>query len=145
MVRTFVDTPVFLRMHDDAAGMRSSRDAARRLLSDGNRALVTSPLVLGQIYASLTAGRTGAARKRAESNARDMVALAEGIATLPLDRRVLSYTMDLLTRRQMQLWDAVLWSTAILGGCDEYASFDAPGNPRLVDGVRFVNPLELAN
>ena len=60
---------------------------------------------------------------------------------MPFDERVLSRTVELLKRRQLQLWDAVLWASAILDQCQEYAGFEAPALPHAIDGVRFVNPL----
>lgn len=144
MIRTFVDTAVFLRAIDDAPTMRDQRAAAIGLLSDPARELVTSPLALAQMYAAITGRAKGAARRMAEVSARRALSELSQIPTVPFDQRALSYTLDLLARRQMQLWDAVLWASAILDHCHEYASFDAPGLPHAIDGVRFMNPLDLA-
>jgi predicted nucleic acid-binding protein len=143
VIRTFVDAAVFLRAIDEAPAMGDQRAAAVGLLGDASRELVTSPLALAQMYAAITGRAKGAARRRAESAARRALTELGRLPTLPFDQRVLSHALDLLARRQLQLWDAVLWASAILDQCDEYASFDAPGLPHAIDGVRFVNPLDL--
>lgn len=65
------------------------------------------------------------------------------MASLDLTSAQVTLALVLVRERQMQLWDAVNWASAITSGCSEYASFDAPGLPLEVRGVRFVDPLNV--
>ena len=143
MSRTFVDTAVVARLADDARP--AERDAAARFLSDPSRTLVTSALVLGQLYSALVPRNLGGARGRKVAAAgREAVRAVRRLASIDLTAEHIALAVELVAERQMQLWDAVNWASAISAGCLEYSSFDAPGLPHEIRGVRFVNPLDLA-
>jgi predicted nucleic acid-binding protein len=142
MSRVFIDTAVFARLADDRRPRE--RDAAARLLSAPQWTPVTNALVLGQLYSALVPRDARGARGRALAEAGQMaVERVRPLATLDLTAAHVALALDLVRERQMQLWDAVNWASAIAGACTEYASFDAPGQPHVVRGVRFIDPLGL--
>ncbi len=140
MSRVFVDTAVFARVADDERPRE--RDAAAAFLSDPSRSLVTNALVLGQLYSALVPRNArGARAKRLAEAGRRAVESIRPLATIDVTAAQIALALVLVSERQMQLWDAVNWASAISGGCAEYASFDAPGLPHQIRSVRFVNPL----
>lgn len=139
-MKVFVDTSVFARIVDSNERLAAQREAAERLVGS-DRELVTSPLVLAQLFSAITSGKKGQARVEAEIQARRAVAGAAPFSTDRLENRHVAYALELLARRQMGLWDAILWSSAILSGCTHWASFDRPGLPHEVDGVKWLDPL----
>ena len=142
MTRTFVDTDVFTRLDENSQPART--EAARTLFVDTTRAFTTNALVLAQLYSSLARRNVGGSPDRlVERLARLAVSRARHFATIDVTPAHVSTALELVAERQMQLWDAVNWATAIAAGCDEYASFDAPGLPHTIRGVRYVDPLAL--
>jgi predicted nucleic acid-binding protein len=139
--RTFLDTAVLARIEDESPReeIARQRTAAEALLSRRDRELVTSALVMGQLYSAITLPNK--TDRRLVARGRAAVEDAKRLATIALRREHISYALDLMRRRQIALWDAVNWATAIVEGCDEYASFDAPGKPHTVDGVVWLDPL----
>lgn len=138
-----MDTAVFARLADDESP--SERDAAARFLSDPSRTLVTSALVLGQLYSALVPSNArGARARRLAAAGRQAIQGVRPLASIDLTAGHIALAVELVAERQMQLWDAVSWASAISSGCEEYSSFDAPCPPHEIRGVRFVNPLKLA-
>ena len=142
MSKVFIDTAVFARLADDQRPRQ--RDAAARLLSDGARTPVTNALVLGQLYSALVPRNVTGARGRALAQAgRAAVEAIRPLATIDVTPAQILLALDLVRERQLQLWDAVNWASAVASGCQEFASFDAPGLPLVLRGVRFVDPRSL--
>jgi predicted nucleic acid-binding protein len=140
MSRVFVDTAVFARVADDARP--KERDAAVAFLSAPDRTLVTNALVLGQLYSALVPRNVRGARGRRLAEAgRRAVESIRTLATIDVSAGQIALALELVSERQMLLWDAVNWASALTAQCEEYASFDAPGLPHEIRGVRFVSPL----
>ena len=144
-MRTFVDAAVFVRTRDEHAQSREMRAAAIWFFQQADRELVTSALVLGQVYAAFTGGKQkrSDAFKAADKLAREILADALPMAVAPFDSAALAGTLAILAHRDMALWDATNWASAGAAGCAAYASFDRPGLPHRVGTIEFVNPLEL--
>jgi predicted nucleic acid-binding protein len=144
-MRTFVDAAVFVRTRDEHAQSREMRAAALWFFQETDRELVTSALVLGQVYAAFTGGKQkrSDAFKRADQAAREIIADALPMAVAPFDAAALTDVLSILATRDMALWDATNWASARSAACAAYASFDRPGLPHKVGAVDFVNPLEL--
>lgn len=138
-----MDTAVFARLADDESP--AERDAAARFLSDPSRTLVTSALVLGQLYSALVPRNSRGARgQKLAAAGRKAVDNVRRLASIDLTAAHIALAVELVAERQLQLWDAVNWASAIASGCQEYSSFDAPGLPHQIRGVRFVHPFDAA-
>ena len=97
MNRTFVDTAVFARLLDDERPR--ARDAAARLLSDPARTLVTSALVLGQLYSALVPRGVGGARgRRLAAAGRKVVERTRALASIDVTADHISLAPDILSR-----------------------------------------------
>ena len=144
-MRTFVDAAVFVRTRDEHASSKDLRAAAIWFFQQTDRELVTSALVLGQVYAALTGGKQkrSDAFKRADMAAREILADALPMALAAFDAAALTATLAILASRDMALWDATNWASARAAACVAYASFDRPGLPHRVGAIEFVDPLEL--
>lgn len=140
-MRVFLDAAVFVQTWDLRPAEAKAREAAFELLERIDLELVTSSLIVGQVFSAIWKANRGADPKERHKRSAEAALQVVPLSTLSVGTREISGGIALAGKHKFQLWDAVNWTTARFGECEWYASFYAPGNPRKFNGVKYFDVL----
>ncbi|MBA2321045.1 MAG: PIN domain-containing protein [Deltaproteobacteria bacterium] len=139
--RVFVDTNVFVYLHDRAETEKgaTARERLDRAVKAG-QALVISTQVLQELYAALT---RGAAPIRPRAEAEEAVRAASRLEVLAIDVPLVWVAMSRARESKLSLWDALIVESARASGCDLLLTEDLTHGQR-IGGLRVESPFRPA-
>ena len=135
-----VDTNILVYLADEATGARNDRasDVVLPLLHVG-RAAITGQII-GEFFHATTLARRG--RRALLSKERASHWCVEFLDTCHYLETTSLMVLEALrgaTEYQMQIFDALIWATAKLGGIRTVLTEDLPGRTN-IEGVHYLNP-----
>jgi predicted nucleic acid-binding protein len=134
IARSFVDTNVFVYVHDHA-DRRHAR--AREVLGQlGAAAIVVSPQVIGEFYVTVTRKLSP---PLSDSEASRAVTDLTRFTVVPLEAGLVRAAVARSQRSRISYWDALIVEAARAGGCSQLLTEDLDAGTDY-EGVKVVNP-----
>ncbi len=132
----FVDTNVFVYVHDHGSGEKRIR--ARDLLLARPSELVVSTQVLAEFFWVTTRKLEPPLPPDVARHATTELA---ALPVVPVDRRLVLAALDTSREVGISLWDAQIVEAAAAAGCDTLFTEDL-GAGQIIRGVEIVNPFD---